>query len=105
MSKFRNRKTKGFDSKKEHRRAQDLLLLEKIGEISNLEFQVPYELLPKQVDKHGKMLERPVRYIGDFRYTENEETVVEDSKGMRTRDYILKRKLMLWRFGIRIRET
>jgi hypothetical protein len=105
LNKFRNRRTRGFDSKKEYNRAQDLFLLEKIGEISNLELQVPYELIPKQVDSSGKVIERPIKYIGDFRYTENGQVVVEDCKGVRTRDYVIKRKLMLFRFGIRIRET
>jgi hypothetical protein len=104
-NKFRNRKTKGFDSKREYNRAQDLLLLEKIGEISNLEFQVRYELIPKQVDEQGKTIERPIFYTADFRYTENGSTIIEDAKGMRTRDYIMRRKLLLFRFGIRIRET
>jgi len=105
LSKFRNRKTKGFDSKKEFRRAQELQLLEKIGEISDLDYQVPFELIPKQLDEHGKTIERPVIYKADFRYEQAGKIVVEDTKGMRTRDYVIKRKLMLFRHGIRILET
>jgi hypothetical protein len=99
VAKYRNQKTQGFDSKREFNRAQELILLVKVGAISKLEFQVPYELIPKQDG------ERSVVYKADFRYWENGALVVEDVKGMKTRDYILKRKLMLWRHGIRIRET
>lgn len=45
-------------------------------------------------------------YIADFVYTDaaTGKLVVEDAKGMRTRDYIIKRKLMLYIHGIKIRE-
>lgn len=76
-----------FDSAKEARRYLDLKLLERCGDISNLERQVRYELLPK----NGH--ERAVYYVCDFRYNENGKLVVEDVKGVRTRDYILKRKM------------
>lgn len=105
MSKFQNFKTEGYDSKKEYRRAQELQLLEKIGEISKLDYQVPYELIPKQVNEHGKTIERSVVYRADFRYEEGGSVVVEDCKGVRTREYVIKRKLMLHKFGIKIRET
>ena len=103
MSKYKNRKTTVdgivFDSKKEAARYQDLRLLERAGEIQDLRCQVRYEIIPKQ---NG---ERACYYVADFAYQEDGNTVVEDVKGRRTRDYIIKRKLMLERHGIRIRET
>ena len=57
-------------------------------------------------NKKGKLIERAVSYIADFVYTdENGKTVVEDAKGFRTKDYIIKRKLLLYMHGIRIKET
>ena len=89
-----------FDSKAEAARWQELQLLERAGEIAELERQVEYELIPKQKG------ERAVKYIADFRYKDHEgETVVEDTKGVKTPVYILKRKLLLWVHGIRIREV
>lgn len=111
MSKYKNRKTTVdgivFDSKKEAARYQDLRLLERAGEIQDLRCQVPFELVPAQRDAKGKLVERPVKYLADFVYQDcaTGERVVEDVKGRRTRDYIIKRKLMLERHGIRIRET
>lgn len=93
-----------FDSKKEAARWFELSLLERAGEISGLKRQVRFELLPSQkID--GKVVERPVSYVADFVYTENGETVVEDTKGFRTKEYILKRKMMLHLLGIRIKEV
>ena len=98
-AKFRNIRTNGFDSKKESRRAQDLQLLQKIGEISDLEFQVRFEVIPKQDG------ERAAVYVADFVYKVLGQKIVEDCKGFKTPDYILKRKLMLYKYGIRILET
>lgn len=53
----------------------------------------------------AKIVERAVKYKADFVYKENGETVVEDTKGVKTKDYIIKRKLMLWVHGISIREV
>lgn len=109
-----------FDSLKEYKRYCDLSLLERAGEITNLQRQVPYLLIPEQrapstevykkgsragQPKPGPVLERKVVYIADFVYQENGETVVEDAKGVRTKDYVLKRKMMLYKYGIRIKET
>ena len=55
--------------------------------------------------KKGKLLERECAYIADFVYTENGKIVVEDTKGLRTKDYIIKRKLMLYVHNIRVREV
>lgn len=93
-----------YDSKKEAKRHAELLLLERAGAITELRTQVRYELLPSQrID--GKVVERPVFYVADFVYQQDGKTVVEDTKGMKTRDYIIKRKLMLWVHKIKIREV
>ena len=104
-----------FDSVKEYHRWCELLLLARAGKIKNLSRQVEYELIPAQYEpdtvgargsvKRGKLLERKVSYVADFVYTQDGNTVLEDTKGFKTKDYIIKRKLMLWRYGIRIREV
>ena len=106
MSKYKNVKTTldgiTFDSKKESARYAELMMLQRSGLIQNLRLQVPFELIPKQDG------ERAVKYIADFVYTENSETVVEDTKSEITRanpTYILKRKLLLWVHGLRIKEV
>lgn len=94
-----------FDSRKELTRYLELRLLERSGEITGLKRQVKFELIPAQKDNQGKCLERSVAYIADFVYQdENGQTVVEDTKGIRTKEYIIKRKLMLYRYGIKIKE-
>lgn len=107
-SKYHNKKLtvdgQTFDSMKEYRRFRELRLLERAGQIAGLQRQVKFELIPAQrID--GKVVERACSYVADFVYTENGQQVVEDAKGMRTQEYRLKRKLMLWVHGIRIRET
>lgn len=96
--KYRNVPTNGYASKREEKRANELKLLEKAGHISDLKEQVVFELIPKI----GK--ERAVKYIADFQYQEKGKTIVEDVKGVRTPGYKIKRKLMLWRFGIEVKE-
>lgn len=95
-----------FDSKKEFHRYQELKLLEKAGRISELQRQVKYVLIPSQRYK-GKLVERECSYIADYVYfdKDTDEWVVEDTKGFRTKDYIIKRKLLLFRHGIRIKEV
>lgn len=103
-----------FDSKKEARRYKELSLLERAGAISGLQRQVKYILIPAQREPDtvgarggihkGKTIEKECAYIADFVYLENGITVVEDTKGFKTKDYIIKRKLMLHVHGIRIRE-
>ena len=108
FSKFKNKKVvidgQKFDSKREAKRAAELALLEKAGEISNLRRQVKFELIPKQ-DINGKCAERAASYVADFVYLDTVgRLTVEDCKGFRTPEYILKRKLMLWLKGIRVQE-
>ena len=93
-----------FDSKREATRYQYLKMLERKGEISDLRLQVPFVLIPSQrVD--GCVAEREIKYIADFVYSQQGATIVEDSKGAKTKDYVQKRKLMLWVHGIRINEV
>ena len=102
-----------FDSKKEAKRYSELLLLEKAGEISNLQRQVKYVLIPAQyaeVNGKRKCIERECVYISDFTYIENGKLIVEDVKGYRDPSsagyakFVIKRKLMLHVHGIRITE-
>lgn len=105
MSKYHNRKTIidgiPFDSAKEGQRYLELKILQRAGKIRDLSMQVEFELIPKQAG------ERACKYKADFVYhmTDTGKMVVEDVKGKRTREYIIKRKLMLWRHGIRIVEV
>ena len=100
-SKYGNKRTNGFASKKEAKRYQELLLMEKAGEISHLRTQVPYD-----IDINGIHV---CRYIADFVYHDEamigDRRIVEDAKGMRTDVYKLKKKLMLAVHGITIKET
>lgn len=105
-----------FDSKREAIRYTQLKLLLEAGEISDLKRQVKFVLIPTQREpdiigprggrKPGKLIEKECFYVADFVYIDNMtgEKVIEDTKGMRTPDYLIKRKLMLKVHGIRIRE-
>lgn len=107
--KYGNRKTEVngilFDSMLEARRYAELRVLQRAGEIEDLQLQVPFELIPTQKDAKGRLIERAVKYVADFVYKDKSgEVIVEDTKGMKTPDYVIKRKLMLWRHGIKIVE-
>lgn len=104
-SKYHAVKCNGYDSRKEYYRAQQLKLWLKAGLISDLREQVVFLLVPPQVNSEG-VKEKPVRYKADFVYVDNAtgKTVVEDTKGFRTPEYIIKRKLMLQVHGITIKE-
>ena len=105
MNKYRNRKTEidgiTFHSRKEGERYLELKMLQRAGKIRDLSMQVEFELIPKQDG------ERACKYKADFVYhmADTGKMVVEDVKGKRTREYIIKRKLMLWRHGIKIVEV
>ena len=120
MRKYRNKKCSyndlTFDSKHERDRYCELLTLQKAGKIHDLRCQVPFRLVPEQRGpdalgsrggrRRGKIIEKAVDYVADFVYLDEQgKTVVEDAKGVRTKDYIIKRKLMLYVHGIRIREV
>lgn len=95
----------GHASQKEHDRSNALRLKEKAGLIFNLREQVRYVLIPAQRDADGNLIERQCAYVADFVYNlPDGSLVVEDTKGFRTPDYIIKRKLMLSVHGIRIKE-
>lgn len=114
-----------FDSKKEARRYYELKLLQRAGQISELELQKEFELIPAQYEsferygKTGKRLqdgkrciEKSCVYKADFAYRDQSgQLVVEDVKGYRDpasagyAKFIIKRKLMLWLHGIKITEV
>lgn len=107
-----------FDSKKEYDRYLQLSIMQNAGIISELRRQVSYELIPAQYEtyerygkkgnrlKDGKRcIEKSLNYKADFVYRKGGETVVEDVKGFKTKEYIIKRKLMLYIHGIKIKET
>ena len=107
-SKYRNKPTNGYASKREAKRAAELRTLQAIGDIRNLREQVPFLLIPKQDG------ERACQFVADFVYDERIQAawpdegwarVVEDVKGLRTPAYVIKRKLLLFLHGIRVRET
>lgn len=122
MRKYGNRKTTvdgiTFDSRREANRYRELKLLERAGVIQRLELQKKFVLLPAQYEnfvRYGKKgqrlkdgrrcIEKECAYIADFVYTQNGEMVVEDAKGMKTKEYIIKRKMMLFMRGIKIKEV
>lgn len=127
MSKYHSKKItydgKTFDSRKEARRYAYLQSLEEKGEIRDLQTQVEYGLIPsiyeevetgeyyKRGENKGKpkvkrrLLEHGVKYVADFVYMDKEgRVIVEDAKGFRTPEYVLKRKLMLYLKDIKISE-
>ena len=110
MNKYGNEKTEvdgiKFASRHEAKRYVELKYMERAGLIKNLQLQRVYTLIGAQKDKAGNILERPVKYIADFVYKDqNGKTVVEDAKGVRTDVYRIKRKLMLSIYGIQIQEV
>lgn len=108
-NKYRNEKVTVngivFDSKREADRWADLNVLERAGEISRLQRQVKYVLIPTQYDEKKKVLERECSYIADFVYLKDGKLVVEDAKGFKTPEYKIKKKLMLLFHGVRVREV
>lgn len=124
MSKYRNQRTTvngiTFDSRREAKRYCELAVLERAGVIQNLQMQKTFTLVPEQREepterykkgihkgewKPGKLIEKQIAYIADFVYKQNGEMIVEDAKGLRTKEYIIKRKLMLYIHNIRIKEV
>lgn len=113
---------KEFDSQKEATRWKELCLLQRAGVISNLQCQVPFELIPAQYEmvieytpkthkekQVKKLVEQSVKYVADFVYEKDCKTVVEDVKGYREGQayavFTIKRKLMLYIHGIRVVEV
>ena len=94
-----------FDSKKEYARWCDLKLLQRAGKIHDLRRQVRFRLFDTVYDDDGNAILQYADYIADFVYVENNETVVEDCKGVQTDVYKLKKKWLYDKYGILIRET
>lgn len=112
MQKYHNRKMKieniMFDSQKEAQRYCELKLLEKKGEISQLQRQVPFELIPAEVGANKRKL-RAIVYFADFVYLTKKNGVpqkhIEDVKGVKTAVYRLKKRLMWHLYRINIEEV
>ena len=100
MNKYRNRKilidNHRFDSELEAKRYCQLKLLQRAKQISNLRLQVPF-LLQEGFKKNGKT-HRKIEYIADFVYEENGQTIVEDTKGMKTETFKIKQKLFEYKY-------
>lgn len=96
-----------FDSKVEHDRYLELLVMERAGVIKNLECHPSWELIPSQKIP-GKRGFRPHKYTADFRYVRDGKEIVEDVKSVKSReerDYIINRKLMWMLLGIYVEEV
>lgn len=114
MAKYGNKKTVRngitFDSQKEANRYDVLMPMLSAGEIKDLKLQPEFTLQEAFTTPQGERV-RPVKYRADFSYKRRVkkgldirwETVVEDVKGYKTKDYQLKRKLMLG-LGIKVTE-
>ena len=100
QNKYRNKKTIidgiEFDSKAEAKRYSELKLLERAKKISNLELQ-PCFILQPSFKKNGKTY-RKIEYIADFQYEENGQVIVEDVKGVFTKEFQIKRKLFEYKY-------
>ena len=92
-----------FDSQKEARRWSELKLLEKAGEITDLRRQVVIKLMGQHRPLYTRS-GRQMRITVDFAYIEGGQQVYEDSKGVPTRDYEV-RKAVAEAMGYSIRET
>ena len=93
-----------YRSKREMRRHQDLLLLQRAGEISDLKREVPF-VLAAAVRYSGKRATPALRYLADFTYMRSGQFCVEDSKGVRTEGFRIKKHLMMYAHGIEVIET
>ena len=103
MNKYHANMDNRHRSQKERNRAWELKMMERAGMIQGLSEQVRFELLPRQDGEEAAF------YIADFTYWENGKFVVEDVKGYKKGTaytlFVLKRKLMLYRYGIKIKDT
>lgn len=100
MNKYRNRKIVvdniRFDSNLEATRYRELKLLQRAKEISNLRLQVPF-VLQEGFKKNGRTYQA-IKYIADFVYEEKGQTIVEDTKGMKTETFKIKQKLFEYKY-------
>lgn len=93
-----------FDSKKEARRYLELKELEQAGQITDLALQPVFELQPAFTDAAGEH-HQAITYRADFQYSENGQQIIEDTKGMETAVFKLKKKLFLYQYQIELRIT
>lgn len=111
-----------FASKKEAARYLELQQMKRAGQITDLQLQVPFVLIPTQYEevvtytpkqhkekREKKIIERKLEYIADFVYTKDGEVIVEDVKGFKKSEayatFVIKRKLMLYIHGIKVKEV
>lgn len=106
QNKYHNKKVEydgiKFDSTKEKNRYIGLKQLERLGVIQNLQRQVKYELQPS-FKLNGKTI-RSITYIADFVYIQDGVEIIEDVKGMRTKEYLLKKKMFEYKYQKEIKE-
>ena len=110
-----------FDSRKEARRYDELMLMLHAGQIRDLKLQPQFTLQEAYTTTEGKRV-RAIRYVADFSYSAMPPywknyaeqcpddawyQVVEDvkSKATKTREYQMKKKLLQERFGITVTEV
>ena len=93
--KYNARRVGQFDSMAEEKRYHQLILLERAGEISNLQVHPVFEIFQAFTDDTGAK-HRGIRYEADFQYTEAGRVIVEDVKGVETEVFKIKRKLFLF---------
>lgn len=97
-----------FDSLSEKDRYLELLVMQKAGIISELVCHPRFQIIPKQETPAGKLNFKPAYYTADFQYVRDGKTIVEDVKSKYTReekDYVLRRKMMLYVNGIYVEEV
>lgn len=104
-SKYGNQRSGKYASKREAKRASELHFLADRGIIKDLEEQVRFELIPKQVGSNGILNENAIHYVADFSYYEDDVLHIEDVKGFKADVYLIKRKLMLYIHKIKIEEV
>ena len=88
-------------SRREANRYSQLSLLQKAGIIRELKLQEPFELQPSFKHPITKQTIRAIKYIADFTYYDEDGIFhIEDTKGYHTKEYELKKKLMLYRGNV-----
>lgn len=94
-----------FDSQKEARRYDELMVMLRAGIISDLRLQPQFTLQESYITETGERI-RAVRYTADFSYKFGGKRVVEDVKSTptRTKEYLRNKKFMRSKFGIDIQE-
>ena len=87
-----------FDSQKEAKKYCELKLLKRAGEIADFQLQPEFVLQEGFRAKSGQWI-RPIKYKADFRiiHTDGKEVVI-DTKGFKTKDYLIKRKMLLKKY-------